>query len=299
MSEADALGRVLSFVAPSLRANVAANGFVASNFATPVTVAALALERPLSVVVVATSADAELTREALAAWLGASAVELWPGWDTHPLERVSPDVEVMSQRALVRWRLGRDDAPRVVVASARAVAQLLAPDWREPFVVARGDERERDQLLEELVARGYRREHLVEHRGEFAVRGGIVDLWPAQLDEPVRLDFFGDEIERLTVFDVASQRSTRDLDEVVLAPVREWVPSAATRERARRLSESESWGAASFDRLAHGELFDGMEGWMSLFVEERRTLLDELDASVIVVEPSRVRARLDDLLDEE
>ncbi|MDE3043940.1 MAG: transcription-repair coupling factor [Acidobacteriota bacterium] len=299
MSEADALGRVLSFVAPSLRANVAADGFVASNFATPVTVAALALERPLSVVVVATSADAELTHEALAAWLGASAVALWPGWDTHPLERVSPDVEVMSQRALVRWRLGRDDAPRVVVASARAVAQLLAPDWREPFVVARGDERERDQLLEELVARGYRREHLVEHRGEFAVRGGIVDLWPAQLDEPVRLDFFGDEIERLTVFDVASQRSTRDLDEVVLAPVREWVPSAATRERARRLSESESWGAASFDRLAQGELFDGMEGWMSLFVEERRTLLDELDASVIVVEPSRVRARLDDLLDEE
>ncbi|MDE3107242.1 MAG: transcription-repair coupling factor, partial [Acidobacteriota bacterium] len=299
MSEADALGRVLSFVAPSLRANVAADGFVASNFATPVTVAALALERPLSVVVVATSADAELTHEALAAWLGASAVALWPGWDTHPLERVSPDVEVMSQRALVRWRLGRDDAPRVVVASARAVAQLLAPDWREPFVVARGDERERDQLLEELVARGYRREHLVEHRGEFAVRGGIVDLWPAQLDEPVRLDFFGDEIERLTVFDVASQRSTRDLDEVVVAPVREWVPSAATRERARRLSESESWGAASFDRLAQGELFDGMEGWMSLFVEERRTLLDELDASVIVVEPSRVRARLDDLLDEE
>ncbi|HEY7930781.1 MAG TPA: transcription-repair coupling factor [Acidimicrobiales bacterium] len=299
MSEIDALGRVLDAVAPSLRANVAADGFVASNFATPVTVAALALERPLSVVVVATSADAELTREALAAWLGATAVELWPGWDTHPLERVSPDVEVMSQRALVRWRLRNGDAPRVVVASARAAAQLLAPDWLEPFVVARGDERERDQLLEDLVARGYRREHLVEHRGEFAVRGGIVDLWPAQRDEPVRLDFFGDEIERLTVFDIASQRSTRDLDEVVVAPAREWIPSAATRERARDWREREAWGAASFDRLANGELFDGMEGWMSLFVDERRTLLDEVVASVIVVEPSRVRARLDDLLDEE
>ncbi len=299
MSEIDALGRVLDAVAPSLRANVAADGFVASNFATPVTVAALALERPLSVVVVATSADAELTREALAAWLGATAVELWPGWDTHPLERVSPDVEVMSQRALVRWRLRNGDAPRVVVASARAAAQLLAPDWLEPFVVARGDERERDQLLENLVARGYRREHLVEHRGEFAVRGGIVDLWPAQRDEPVRLDFFGDEIERLTVFDIASQRSTRDLDEVVVAPAREWIPSAATRERARDWREREAWGAASFDRLANGELFDGMEGWMSLFVDERRTLLDEVVASVIVVEPSRVRARLDDLLDEE
>ena len=299
MSDVAALRRVLEVVAPALRANVASGGFVASGFATPVTVAALVLERPLSVVVTPTSAEAHTTREALAAWLGADEVVLWPGWDTHPLERVSPDVEVMSQRALVRWRLGQGDAPRVVVASARALAQVLAPDWLAPLLVAQGDERPREALVEDLGRRGYRREHLVEHRGEFAVRGGIVDLWPAQLDEPVRLDFFGDELERLTVFDVANQRSRFDLESVVIAPVREWIPSAATRQRALELAQREAWGASVFERLASGDLFDGMEGWMSLFVDERRTLLDEIDASVLVVEPERVRARLNDLLDEE
>jgi len=283
----------------ALRANVASGSFVASGFATPVTVAALVLERPLSIVVTATSAEAQSTREALAAWLGADDVVLWPGWDTHPLERVSPDVEVMSQRALVRWRLGQPGAPKVVVASARAVAQILAPDWLEPLFVAQGDERPRDELVDDLGRRGYRREHLVEHRGEFAVRGGIVDLWPAQLDEPVRLDFFGDELERLTVFDVANQRSRHDLESVVIAPVREWIPSASARQRALEFAEHEPWGAPIFERLASGDLFDGMEGWMSLFVDERRTLLDEVDASVLVVEPERVRARLNDLLDEE
>ncbi|EQD47106.1 mfd, partial [mine drainage metagenome] len=73
-------------------------------------------------------------------------------------------------------------------------------------------------MLGTLVATGYHREVLVEHRAEFAVRGGIVDLWPANADEPVRLDFFGEELERVAVFDVATQRSTRDLDEVVIAP---------------------------------------------------------------------------------
>ncbi len=299
VSAPPALTPVLEAIAPTLRANVAAGAFVASTFATPVTVAALSVDRPLSVVVTATSAEAESTRDALEAWLGADVVALWPGWDTHPLERVSPDLQVMSQRALVRWQLARAQGPSVVVASARAVAQLLAPESLAPLEVAQGDELARDELVDELGRRGYRREHLVEHRGEFAVRGGIVDLWPAQLDEPVRLDFFGDELERLTIFDVASQRSLRDLGEVVVAPVREWILSPSTRERARALAERESWGAQSFERLAAGDLFDGMEGWMSLFVDERRTLLDEIDAHVILVEPDRVRARLHDLLDEE
>ena len=299
MSDVPALRRVLEAVTPTLRANVASGSFVASSFATPVTIAAVVLERSLSVVVTATSAEAESTREALAAWLGADRVALWPGWDTHPLERVSPDVEVMSQRVLVRWRLTQSDAPQVVVASARAIAQVLAPDWWEPLVVAQGNERPRDEFVEDLGRRGYRREHLVEHRGEFAVRGGIVDVWPAQLDEPVRLDFFGDELERLTVFDVANQRSRVDLESVVIAPVREWIPAARARERARSLAEHEPWGAQVFERLAAGDLFDGMEGWMSLFLDERRTLLDEVEAYVLVVEPERVRARLNDLLDEE
>ncbi len=301
MSGATGLGRVLEVVAPAVRAALGEGAFVPSSYATPLTLASLALEARSLVALTATSSEAEHVRDALAAWLGEDEVALWPGWDTHPLERVSPDTQVMALRSLLRWRLREGRAPKVIVASARSMAQLVSPEpLVAPYELRRGDMVGRDEFVEGLVARGYRREHLVEHRAEFAVRGGIVDVWPAQGDEPVRLDFFGDEIERLTAFDVATQRSVRDLDGATLAPAREWLPGAATRARAEELSTSESWAAATFDRLATGQLFDGMEGWMSLFVDQARTLLDEAsDVTLCVVEPERVRARLGELLDEE
>jgi len=301
VSDLSGLRRVLELVSPSIRASVTSGSFAPSSYATPLAVAALSLEVPFIVAVTATSSDAEHVRDALVAWLGERDVALWPGWDTHPLERVSPDSQVMAMRALLRWQIQQGRGPRVVVSSARSIAQVLSPEeLHSPFVFTRGSEINRDEFVAGLVAMGYRREHLVEHRAEIAVRGGIVDVWPAQNDEPVRLDFFGDEIERLTVFDIATQRSTHDLDEAVIAPAREWMPGNATRRRAEELSTSEPWASATFDRLATGQLFDGMEGWMGLFVNEARTLLDEVDdARVVVVEPDRVRARLGELLGEE
>jgi transcription-repair coupling factor (superfamily II helicase) len=292
---------VLEIVAPTIRASVSTGSFSPSTYATPLAIAALSLETPFTIAVTATSSDAEHVRDALAAWLGESDVALWPGWDTHPLERVSPDSQVMAMRALLRWQIQEGRAPRVVVASARSIAQLLSPEpLRAPYVLRRASEINRDEFVAGLVAMGYRREHLVEHRAEIAVRGGIVDVWPAQNDEPLRFDFFGDEIERLTVFDIATQRSTHDVDEAVIAPAREWLPGDVTRERAEELLVNEPWARSTFDRLATGQLFDGMEGWMGLFVTEARTLLDEVaNAHVVVVEPERVRARLNDLLDEE
>ncbi len=302
MTETSGLRRVLELVAPSLRAANAAGAFTPSGFATPLMVGAYALEHPGLVVVTATSTEAEQLAEALRALLGAGAeVALFGAWDTHPLERVSPDNSVMAERSLLRWRLGRGERPDVVVAPVRAMAQILPPGAvTAPMRVARAGEYDRDHFMRELVRFGYRRENLVEHRAEFAVRGGIVDIWPAHAHEPVRLDFFGDEIERLTIFDIASQRSIGDVDVVDVGPAREWLLDDAARERADALTRLEPWGREVFDRLAHGQLFDGMEGWMPLVAEERRTLLDEVqDLYCLVVEPDRVRRRLEDLLDEE
>ena len=300
MSES-ALRAVLDRVAPSVRESIASGSFVPSSYATPLALASLALDEEHLVAVVATSSDAELFYDALVAWLGQREVALWPGWDTHPLERVSPDSLVMAQRSLLRWRIRNGTGPRMIVASARSIAQILSPESvHEPFVLARGAQIDRDNFLQGLVSRGYRREQLVEHRAEIAVRGGIVDVWPAHADEPIRLDFFGDDIERLTVFDIATQRSTHDVDEIVIGPAREWLPGERTRERAEELALSAPWAQPTFDRLASGQLFDGMEGWMELFVREPATLLDEMaGARVVVVETPRVRARLDELLVEE
>jgi transcription-repair coupling factor (superfamily II helicase) len=302
VAETAGLRRVLERVAPSLRAAHRAGSFVPSTYATPLTTAAYALEHDHQLVVTATSAEAELLAEGIRALWGTSTdVALWPAWDTHPLERVSPDTSVMADRALLQWRVANGDAPRIIVASIRALAQILPP---EPAVTPRllhtGDVIEREPFLRELVDLGYRREHLVEHRAEFSVRGGIVDVWPAHADEPIRLDFFGDELERLTAFDIATQRSTHNLESALLTTAREWRPDETTRARATTLSESAIWTRPVSDKIAAGDLFDGMEGWMPLLVEERRTLLDVIGTSaVLVVEPDRIRSRLSDLLDEE
>jgi transcription-repair coupling factor (superfamily II helicase) len=299
--ESKGLARVLELAAPALREANASGSFTPSNFATPLAVASYCLEFPFVVALTATSTEAEQLRDSLAALTGDDDVALWPGWDTHPLERVSPDAAAMATRTLLRWRLTQPGHPRIVVSSARALAQLLAPeDLRAPITVRRGAQMSRDDLIEALARSGYRRESLVEHRAEFAVRGGIVDVWPAQGNDPIRLDFFGDEIDRLTTFDIANQRSLADLDEAVVASAREWIPDEKTRARAEAMLESAPWGRATFDRLATGQLFDGMEGWMALFVDEHRTLLDETrGATLLVVEPDRVRRRLEELLDEE
>jgi transcription-repair coupling factor (superfamily II helicase) len=302
VSDATGLRRVLERVAPAIRAQNATGTFSPSSFATPLSVASYALDHPFTLFVTATSNEAEQLRDAVAALLGPTDdVALWPGWDTHPLERVSPDDQTMAMRALLRWRVARGTPPRVIIASARSITQVLSPEpVAAPLIVRRGSELDRDEFIASLAGYGYRRESLVEHRAEFAVRGGIVDLWPAQGHEPIRLDFFGDEVERLTSFDIANQRSLHDLDEAMVAPAREWLLSDHARERAERMIDDRPWGRATFDRLATGQLFDGMEGWMPLFVDTPRTLLDEVvGATVVVVEPDRVQGRLAELLDEE
>jgi transcription-repair coupling factor (superfamily II helicase) len=302
VSDAAGLRRVLERVAPAVRAENARGTFSPSAFATPLSVASYALEHDFTICVTATSNEADSLRDSVAALLGpGDEVVLWPGWDTHPLERVSPDNESMALRALLRWRLAEGLTPRVLIASARSIAQILSPEpIAAPLIVRQGCELDRDEFIASLAHFGYRRENLVEHRAEFAVRGGIVDVWPAEGHEPIRLDFFGDEVERLTSFDIANQRSLHDLDEAVVAPAREWLLSEEARRRAERMIDVMPWGRGTFDRLATGQLFDGMEGWMPLFVGEPRTLLDEVsDATVLVVEPDRVKARLADLLDEE
>jgi len=208
VSDATGLRRVLERVAPAIRADNAHGTFSPSSFATPLSVAAYALEHPFTLAVAATSNEAEQLRDSVAALLGPDEdVALWPGWDTHPLERVSPDNQAMATRALLRWRVAEGDAPRVIVASARSIAQILSPEpIVAPLIARRGRDLDRDEFIAILARSGYRRESLVEHRAEFAVRGGIVDLWPAQGNEPIRLDFFGDEVERLTTYDIANQR---------------------------------------------------------------------------------------------
>jgi len=239
-----------------------------------------------------------------------ASVEVFPAWETLPFERVSPEVHTMGRRLRLLWQLGGagdgaapGTAPGIVVAPVKAVLQRLGP-WRSasrPLVVGRGERVDAEDLVARLVGLGYRRESIVEHRGELAVRGGIVDVFPSTADEPVRIDLWGDEVDRLTRFDVADQRSTTDLDRVELFGCRELVVDDAMRARAEGLVGSAPWGRQQWDRIADGQQFDGMESWLPWLVEGEELLCDLLgdDALVVLVEPRRVRDRAGELLDEE
>ena len=274
--------------------------------ARPLTIAGLATvgsRRPI-LVAMPTTADAERLAHDLETFLGPDAVELYPAWETLPFERVSPAVETMGRRLRTVWRLGQPDRrPAVVVAPVRALVQRLGPhvDHTEPLVVRPGEQRDQEALTRWLGMAGYRRESQVEHRGEFAVRGSIVDVFGSTADGPVRIDLWGDEVDRLTAFSVSDQRSTDDLDCVEVFPCRELLPTDEVRERATALVATEPWGREQWERLAEGQIFDGMESWLPWLVEEHRTIVDLLPegALVVVVEPRRLRDRAADILAEE
>src|SRR5438270_1543388 len=210
------------------------------------------------VVAVPTTGDAERLAHDLAAFLGADEVDVFPAWETLPFERVSPSVATMGRRLRVMWRM-RDASrmPRVLVAPVRALVQRLGPHVEdvEPITVRPGDQIDPTDLVERLVLAGYRREYQVEHRGEVAVRGSIVDVFPSTADIPVRIDLWGDEVDRLTEFSVADQRSTTDVECAELFPCRELLPTAEARERATRLIAREPWGREQWERLAEGATF--------------------------------------------
>ncbi|HZU71442.1 MAG TPA: transcription-repair coupling factor [Acidimicrobiales bacterium] len=262
----------------------------------------LSQRRPL-LVVVPSHGDAERLVHDIGAFMGPDQVEAFPAWETLPFERVSPAVETMGRRLRTIWRLRSGSPPAVLVATVKAVLQRLVPDTpaAEPVVVRVGERVDPEQLVARLVAMGYRREYQVEHRGELAVRGGIVDVFPSTSDAPVRIDLWGDEVDRLNDFDVFDQRSTTPRREVEVFGCRELVATERVRARAAALVGAEPWGRDQWDRLAEGLVFDGMESWLPWLADEELLLTDLLgpEAQVLLVEPRRMRDRAAEVLDEE
>ncbi len=259
--------------------------------------------RPL-VVAVPTTADADRLVNDLRVYLGDDEVASFPAWETLPFERVSPSIEAMGHRLRTLWYLRDPDrSPRVVVAPVRALVQRLSPhvDEIEPIIVTEGAQIDPQELVERLVGTGYRREPQVEHRGEVALRGSIVDVFPSTAEGPIRIDLWGDEVERLSRFTIADQRSTDDVDRVEIFPCRELLVTDEVRARAAELVAEEPWGREQWERLSEGLVFDGMESWLPWLTGDDRVLPDLLDADamVVLVEPRRMRDRGNDLLAEE
>ena len=239
-------------------------------------VAALARALDGPVVVVATGPhEAEAMTRAVAAYLGEDRVALFPAWESLPYEGISPAPEVAARRAVaarrVRGVAAGPPGPFVLVMPALAAVQGIPPDLgtHRPLAVARGGAIAPDVLAERLVALGYTRADVVEHRGEFAVRGGTLDVFPGDARRPVRAEFWGDEVDQLREFSAATQLSTGEVDAVEVHPVRELLATEDVRARAERAApRHQGRFRDGLTRLSDGLAFEGMEMLAGLLYDD-------------------------------
>ena len=208
----------------------------------------------------------------------------FPAWDCLPYDRVSPNPGLVSERVATLSRLLEPaNRPLIVLTTVNALVQRVPPRTAfagQSLSVRTGDTLDVSFLVEVLVASGYGRTDTVMEPGEFATRGGIVDIFPSGEGEPVRLDLFGDEVENIRRFDPATQRSSDKLDALVLRPVSEISldPDSVTRFRTgwRERFGPEAAGDPIYDSVSDGRRHAGLEHWMPLFHERLETLIDYL-----------------------
>ncbi|MCC2593591.1 transcription-repair coupling factor [Tessaracoccus sp. OS52] len=272
----------------------------------PVAAAMIAVESGRTVLLVtSTYREAENLTAEVGSLLGPDAVAYYPAWETLPHERLSPRADTVGRRLAVLRRLtGKDPGvpvPQVVVAPVRS---LLQPQVRgladmAPVTVTVGQDYDLTQLITDLVGAAYNRVDMVERRGEFAVRGGIVDVFPPTEEHPVRIDFFGDEVEEIRYFTVADQRSTGETVETVTAsPCRELLLTDAVRARAKKVMQQHPELSDMLERISQGHAVEGMEALTPVLVDGLEMLVDVLPEHSIVLatSPELVRARAAELV---
>ncbi len=222
----------------------------------------------------------------------------FPAWDCLPYDRASPTLRVMAERVATLHRLqGKLKGPQLLLTTANAVTQRVLTPFRVRQLVARlapGERIGRDTLAMLLQANGYVRTDTVHDQGEYAVRGGIVDLYPSGEDHALRLDFFGDEIESVRTFDAQDQRTTGRIDGFVLLPASEALLDEESikrfRGRYRETFGATATGDPLYQAVSEGRRMAGMEHWLPLFEDKMATLFDHLGGDDVVVRDTGVAA---------
>ncbi|MDQ5847084.1 MAG: transcription-repair coupling factor [Acidobacteriota bacterium] len=231
-----------------------------------------------------------------------SEVLLLPASESDPYSGSSPHPETLERRALTLWRLARHKQDFVLLTARALARRTVTPDEikNAGALLARSDSQSPEDLVELLIAAGYVREDPVGAVGEFSIRGGILDVWSPGQKSPVRVEFFGDEIDSIRGFDPETQLSTSQLNSIEIVPMRELVV------RSRHFSEwadaaRERWRDERYDRALRdrtvfadeGEAFGGWEWLMPIVRERTSTVFDYLkDAVLVIDEPTNVESYL-------
>lgn len=278
--------------------------------ARPFAIAALARQTGRTVLAVtATGREAEDLAAALRSLMPSpDEVVDYPSWETLPHERLSPRSDTVGRRIAVLRRLAhpsKDDPAAgpvsVVVAPIRSVLQPQVKGLGDlvPVALRQGQSVDLGEVTQALAAAAYARVELVEKRGEFAVRGGILDVFPPTEEHPLRIEFWGDEVEEIRYFKVADQRSLEIAEHGLWAPpCRELLLTDEVRERAAALAEDHPELGELLNKIAEGIAVEGMESLAPVLVDDMELLIDVLPAGAmaVVCDPERVRTRAADLV---
>src|SRR3989338_549723 len=223
-----------------------------------------------------------------------SKLYYFPPWETLPYEPISPHKDISGERLKVLSSVIESDGKFILLTPVESIIQRIIPkdvliDAILKFSV--GDSLERDIISEYLITGGYKNSDIVEDKGEFSIRGGILDVYPPDSDNPFRIEFMGDEIESIREFDSATQRSVKDVKEIKIVPARELI---ITEDRIQKAEDRNI--KIITDRIKAGLSIPGIERLAPYFYENMDTLFDYVpsDAIVILDEPSYVHKKIED-----
>jgi transcription-repair coupling factor (superfamily II helicase) len=263
---------------------------------------------PFVLAVTATAREAEELAATLGSLLGEDAVGYFPAWETLPHERLSPRSDTSGQRLAVLRRLAHPDPSdprsgplRVVATPVRSLLQPMVAGLGElaPVRLQAGQQASLEDTVTHLVEIGYARVEMVERRGEIAVRGGLLDVFPPTDEHPLRIEFWGDEIEEIRYFKAADQRSLATAADGLWAPpCRELLLTSSVRDRARQLAAEWPGLHDILGKMAEGITVEGMEALAPALTDRMELLLSYLPAGskIVACDPERIRARAHDLV---
>ncbi|WP_034993632.1 transcription-repair coupling factor [Beijerinckia mobilis] len=257
-----------------------------------------------SVVLVHVARDSARAR-AFAETLGFAAPDIeildLPSWDCQPYDRVSPNAAIAAKRMMVLARLARSrsslERPRILSTTVNAIVQRVPPHAfiaDSTFSAAPGNAVALDGLSAWLETNGFTRSSTVRDTGEYAVRGGIVDLYAPGMTQPVRLDFFGDTLESIRSFDPETQRTIGQLRSLDLVPMSEVQLTTNTIRHFRQAYvarfNAQTRGDALYETISEGRRHQGCEHWLPLFYDHLDTLFDYVGNAPIVLDPQAEEA---------
>ena len=258
-----------------------------------------------SLIICATDRIAQDVAAQIADFVDPNEIAYFPAWETLPHERMSPSGDTIGTRmAILRQLANPNESSEIkyLVTSVRAAIQPMAAGLGDvpPLVITQGQTIPPDQVIVQLVYLGYERVEMVDRRGQFAVRGGIIDIFPPAQPHPVRLEYWGDDVDDIRMFSVADQRSIEsEISELFATPCRELLITDSVKAKAAKFAVAHPEFAEIFEKVAQGIATEGIESFIPVLADSMESLFDVIAANWTIqeLEPERIVSRAQELVE--